>query len=250
MLACSKKPIFQSKYDPSNAQQTTFSSSSFDSLQPTSDGKFFYGVSNNERNVTIRLKVADATDQRKMLFLGFTVWIDNKAKEKRTLGVTFPSALNSDDHSMQETKGKGHNFSANLKNLVNNVKLETQEYIGFKSTNNVFADINADDKGYLYYQVTIPYNAIYENPSDKKSQIISVGFESGKPHTPSSEGMSSGDDEGRSSGGGGMGGGMGGRGGMGGGMGGRGGMGGGHSGGGGQGSFEPVKTWIKVKLVQ
>lgn len=256
ILACSKKPIFQSKYEPGNMRGRAFSSSIFDSLQPTSEGKLFYGVFNNDKDITVRLKVADESDQRKMLFSGFNIWLDNTSKERRILGIQFPSVVKNNEFIMQrKVQGQSHNFAADLKNLVNDAKLEPVEYIGFKSTSNIFTDINADDKGNLCYQVTIPFIALDYDPSTKTPKIISIGFESEKPQRPSNPRISFENEEGHP--GGEMGrGGMGGEGmghggtGRGTGSGGYGGHRGQYPGGGGQRSFEPINLWIKVQLIQ
>jgi hypothetical protein len=250
ILACSKNPIYQSKHETIDLQQSTFSSLSYDSLQPTAGGKFFYGIFNDDQVINIRLKITDETTQKKMLFNGMTIWIDKTGKHKEKLGFKFPAAITPGDHySMQAMSGKGHNFAANRKTLVNNIKLDHIDFIGFKNATHVLADINTDDKGYLYYQVSLPLNELFAGSSiNLQAQKITVGIKSEKPEMPSGDSQWQGE---RPSEDGGMRpGGMG-----------RDGIGGGY-GGGQPGQFtgnrmnptqsfsEPVNTWIEVHFTK
>jgi hypothetical protein len=188
LLSCNKGPIFKSRVESSENKTTSFSPSNYDSLQSSNDGKYSYGVFNNESEAIVRLKIIDETTQKKMLLFGTTLWIDPTGSHKQKTGIKFPAAITpGDNYSLKNMGGKGKNFEANKRTLVDNAKLDA-DIIGFKSEKPIITDINVDDKGNLYYQIRIPFTEIYGDASSaKKMHPISIGIITDKPTMPEEE---------------------------------------------------------------
>jgi len=259
-LSCSKKPIYQSRHEETIRSATSFDLHNYDSLKISGNNAFYIGVFNDDRKYTIRLKIIDETVQKKMLFFGFTVWIDTTGKQKQKLGITFQETIQKGEHP----RGWGKGFSSLRANLVEKAKLAYPDFMGFKNSDSIQTGVNIDDKGNLYYFISVPFDQYcsFCKSLNYQKKEFGIGVISGKLEMESKENSSNGDEGEMVRGGiGGMG-----RGGMSGGI-GRGGMGGGIGSGGmgGRGMYGqsqrgksnktdnlsvPLKEWIKVKLAE
>lgn len=262
--SCAKLPIYQ----PVITEQ-----------EPTTDNLRYYKESINydifqdDYNIYVNLVATDYTSQVKILKLGFTLWLDQKGKKSKDIGIIFPQKQPVNNSRMNENRRMVEQANMNSQEIrkILIAQLHSQfmispkimTLIGLDGKNSeeivnteleksdIHVSISFDTLNNLHYKAVIPVTKIF---TEEKYQddIFSVGFESG-----AIEMSSMGSQQGKPGGSGkGSGGGMSGGGRQGGGMGGQGMQGGrGNSGGGGAGPdkmrsamAEPVKIWFKVSL--
>ena len=272
------KGIISTSHWQENALKIDGSSNDWnDSLLYDAKSHLLYTVSNDNKNLYICIKVADLKNQMKLLRRGFTIWLDTVGKDRKSFGIKFPLSGVVNYYKMpSENNGNNGDLMKDMKTMKKMLISEQREFeligftlLGYEKNESIKASLFAsagikialgiDSLDYMIYEMLVPLNYIYKSPSvalnDSKG-ILSIGMESGNTNSSggshddegSGNGMHSGNGGGGRSGMGGMGGG---------GM--RGGGGGMHSGGhqggsNGSGSqsrdTEPIKTWIKVKLVK
>ncbi|MDA3954016.1 MAG: hypothetical protein PF485_10230 [Bacteroidales bacterium] len=222
-------------------------------LDSKDNNRFSYGISNDEKNLYIRININDQSIQKKLMLAGLTMWIDTTGKKKEYLCITCP--IEKPFPKMDRNKKKQNK---NVPEWNPNQLLEV-EFFGFKKNiENYFVvqnpygvevSIDQDDFKSLYYEMKIPLNAIYSNYSDISPKTLSIGLETGSLKSSTTESKPLG----MNTGGGGSGKGSGG-----GGSRGSGGDGGGSKGGGNPGGKQnssmndlstPTKVWIKNILL-
>ncbi len=261
--SCAKLPIYQ----PVKIEQEP----STDNLRYYKES-ISYDIFQDDSNIHVHLIASDYLSQVKILRLGFTLWLDQKGKKNKDLGITFPlkQAVNSsrmaDNRKLAEQANlNSREIQIKLMEQLHNQFLISPKIMtlkGFEGKNSeevinteieksdIQVSISFDSINNLHYKAVIPITKIFTK-EEYKDDIFSTGFESGSIEMNSmgaQQGRSGGSKGGMSGGGGGMSGG--GR--QGGGMGGQ----GGRQGGGGGASpdkmrsalAEPVNIWFKVSL--
>ena len=224
------------------------------------DSKIRYDISNDNKNLYIRLNTADYPTISKILMTGLKVCFDLNGKKSAKFFFEYPIPQERQSQGQRRVRpAAGEAAGFNLNRLVEQISHEgefdrngVKERVVLVSTDSdVKATIRTINNNEIVYDLTMPLNRISKDGISALSKL-SVGIVAGKDETSSSGGARAG-----AGGGGGRSGGMGGGGGRSGG--GRGGMGGGgRSGGsGGEGgggganrSFmsQPVDFWFKLEL--
>jgi len=224
------------------------------------DSKIRYDISNDDKNLYIRLNTADYTTLSKILMTGLKVCFDLNGKKSAKVFFEYP--LPQDRQSQGQRRARpvgGEATGFNLNRIVEQLSNEgefdrngvKERVLVVSSDSDIKATIRAINNNEIVYDLTMPLKRISKDGISALSNL-SIGIVAGKDETSSTNSARPG-----GGGGGGRSGGMGGGGGRSGG--GRGGMGGGgRSGGtGGEGSggginrsfmSQPVDFWFKLEL--
>ncbi len=165
------------------------------------ESKIRYDVYNDTDNIYVRIATSDYLAQAKILKLGFNIWVDQKGKKNKDVGIIFPqkqdikkdfdkknkNSLGQGEVSNQERQNKQlenlheqYENSEKLMSIINlgdvtgieDINLEFEQY-------DVTASIDFDEYGELQYEAIIPIKYIF---TDKKYDdgVYSVGIVSGK----------------------------------------------------------------------
>ncbi len=261
--SCAKLPIYQ----PVKIEQEP----STDNLRYYKES-ISYDIFYDDNNIHVHLVASDYISQVKILRLGFTLWLDQKGKKSKDIGIIFPQKQPVNNSRMNENRRMVEQANMNSQEIrkILIAQLHSQfmispkimTLIGLDGKNSeeivnteleksdIHVSISFDTLNNLHYKAVIPVTKIF---TEEKYQddIFSVGFESGAIEMSSMGAQQgrSGGSKGRMSGGGS---GMSGGGRQGGGMGGQGSR---QGGGGGAGPdkmrsamAEPIKIWFKVSL--
>jgi hypothetical protein len=235
------------------------------------DSQIRYDITNDSKNIHIRLNTADFATIQKILRTGLKICFDVNGKKSSKVYFEYPLAQDrqpqGQGHGKTRPVGGANAMEFNLGKMIDQISNEGEfdrngekERVSVLSNDSdIKASIRDIKNDEIIYDLVMPINRISKDGIVALSKL-SIGIVSGKTETGSA---SSGDRSGggRSGGGGGRGGmgGGGGRGGMGGGGGrggmggggGRGGMGGGEGGSGGMdrsSQAKPVEFWFKLDL--
>jgi len=261
--SCAKLPIYQ----PVKIEQEP----STDNLRYYKES-ISYDIFYDDNNIHVHLVASDYISQVKILRLGFTLWLDQKGKKSKDIGIIFPQKQPVNNSRMNENRRMVEQANMNSQEIrkILIAQLHSQfmispkimTLIGLDGKNSeeivnteleksdIHVSISFDTLNNLHYKAVIPVTKIF---TEEKYQddIFSVGFESGAIEMSSMGAQQgrSGGSKGRMTGGGS---GMSGGGRQGGGMGGQGSR---QGGGGGAGPdkmrsamAEPIKIWFKVSL--
>ncbi len=227
---CSNKTIQKLTWQTSEINAGEFQKDWNTDMQYNSKSKMLYGVSNDDQNLYVSLKVIDPAVKRKIMFTGLTYWINTSGKSNAQMELTFPieQSKQTKNARMGEFAGKQANninksditkFNEKYLNGMSEIAItgfdgETESrLLGNKSKNGINAILMTDSLHTLYYEVQIPLDMIFENPTDfltDSTNSFSYGFETGYLKMPPPSRGS----KGAGGGGGGRGGGKGGRGGQ------------------------------------
>ena len=71
------------------------------------DAGFSYSISNDERSLTVVVKVQDPAEALKLSRNGMDVWIDPKGKKNKKIGVHYPLAPSADEAGRRQQGGGG-----------------------------------------------------------------------------------------------------------------------------------------------
>lgn len=225
LLSCAKTPVYKS-----NLQKTPFQ---FNESEETwlgqfyydSEAKMLYGISNDQENIYVKLKVVDQLTQIKIIRRGLTFWMDTIGKSKEQMTIRCP--LPRDASELQKMKGKdGSSKDKSKKNFTlphdafsnGMAEMKIKGFNGYqkeivlnnknKNGINVMMKINNHEE--LIWEAIIPLKIAFTDPSEFKNggnKFFSFGFESGAfdapPGTsPGNGGMKSGRGRGGGHGGG------------------------------------------------
>lgn len=143
--------------------------------------KCIYSIANDDSALYIAIKAADRIQQMKIVQGGMEIWIDDKAKKKKSTGVKFPvggggMSMPTDRNNRQDPK----EMRQQLK-----LKLRTMELTGFKEGLNGSHSVNSDvriksvidwdNKDNMIYELAIPFGALEETVRANLNNI-SIGF--------------------------------------------------------------------------
>jgi hypothetical protein len=152
-----------------------------DILSYDNSTKCIYAIANDESTLYICIKAIDRTQQIKIINGGMEIWIDNKVKKNKSIGIKFPlgggtiPAITNDDANKEPDAMRKQAKSQML----------TMELTGFKDgingSQNVYSStqvkpvIEWDDKGNLIYELAVPFTALEESVAANLSNI-SIGI--------------------------------------------------------------------------
>ena len=159
-----------------------------DTLLYDNSTKCIYSIANDESALYIAIKATDRIQQMKIVQGGMEIWIDDKAKKKKSIGVKFPLGGGSMSMPTGRTSGSGQDSKEMKLQMRQQMKLQmlTMELTGFKESLNgpqsVYSDvlqvkpvIDWDDKDNMIYELVIPFAALDETVRANLNNI-SIGI--------------------------------------------------------------------------
>ena len=183
---------------------------------------YYYGITNDDQNLYLEVKLKTRGLIGKAIGLGFNVWIDPNAKGKNVLGINYPQTrmhgqMNHNRRKKMEDQDNGkpqhltpEQIEKRRKALIEKFNLryltgrETGKLINFDKEGIKDAyfgegDINAivhmNDKGEIIYEAIIPLKSIFKNKTAylAKGKPFSLILETGSYQpTTTASGMYSG----------------------------------------------------------
>lgn len=175
-------------------------------LRSNKSSGFYYGITNDDQNLYVEVKMEDETLIRKAVALGFKIWIDPDGKGKQVLGINYPQSrmhqlmAHHEHHQDQGQQPSRELTQAEIKkqreemiqkfNLRYLTGQETGKLInfekeGFKDAFFGQGDINAmiqmDQKGEIVYEAVIPLKSIFKKGAEylSKDKPFSLILETG-----------------------------------------------------------------------
>ena len=212
LFSCTKTPVYTS-----NLQKTSFQFNGSDEtwlgqFYYDSEAKMLYGISNDQENIYVKLKVVDQLTQIKIIRRGLTFWMDTIGKSKEQMAIRCP--LPRDASELQKMKGKdGSSKDKSKKNFTllhdafsnGRAQMKIKGFNGYqkeivlnnKNENGINVMMKINDHEELIWEAIIPLKMAFTNPSDfgnGGNKLFSFGFESGAfdappGNTPGSGGM-------------------------------------------------------------
>ncbi len=190
-MSCTKLPLYHSNgIEDKNAAILRY----YDSK-----GKILYDIYYDDKNIIVHTKTSDFMAQLKIIRRGFTLWLDQKGKKNRKMGIVFPQEqMGNSKLSQPEGRSTGQNnaipnkWKQQLEQLKEQYRLSPKNMtlIGFSGDNSqtainteleesdIHVSILFDIDDVLHYKAIIPIKKIF-NDDKYKDSIFSIGFESG-----------------------------------------------------------------------
>ena len=145
--------------------------------------KCIYAIANDESALYICIKAIDRMQQIKIIQGGMEIWIDDKAKKKKSIGVKFPLGGGSMPMPTGKTSGSGQDSKEMRQQM--RLKLLTMELTGFKEGLNgphdIYSNVQVkpvidwDDNDNMVYELAIPFATLDETVRANLNNI-SIGI--------------------------------------------------------------------------
>ena len=152
-----------------------------DTLSYDNSTRCIYSVGNDESALYIGIKVIDRIQQMKIIQGGMEIWIDDKVKRNKSVGIKFP--VGGGGMSMPTGRTSGQDPEEMRQQM--RLKLLTMELTGFKDGFNgpqsVYSNVQVkpvidwDDKDNMIYELAIPFAALDETVKTNLNNI-SIGI--------------------------------------------------------------------------
>ena len=230
LFSCAQTPVYNSNWQNTPLQFDGSDEAWLGQFYYDQKARMLYGLSNDEENIYVRMKVIDQATQRKIIIRGLTFWMDSVGKSKEQMTIRCPLPRESGDlKKMMGTEGSAKNRSMNNFNLLNETFSNGQagmEIMGFdgkpdifivnnKNINGINVMMKINDQQELIWEAIIPLKMVFSDPKgfiNGENKLFSFGFESGAFDAPPMQNKSGagGGKPGGRGGGGGHGGGQGG----------------------------------------
>lgn len=144
--------------------------------------KTIYSIVNDEERLFILIKAGDRLQQAKILKGGMEIWLDDKARKNKTVGLKFPLAGGGNGQMANRNEDNSAGASQRLQTRL---QLTSMELVGFKEGLNgikslhpgfpVRPAINWDENNTLVYELSILFSALPEEFQPSLSNF-SVGI--------------------------------------------------------------------------
>lgn len=154
-----------------------------DALMFDNTTKCIYAIANDTAALYITIRAADRAQQMKIVQGGMEIWVDDKAKKRKTTGVKFPiggGAMSMPAGRTSENRQNGIDMRQLMK-----LKMLTMELTGFKEgingSHNVYSNLQVkpvidwDERENMVYELVIPFAVLDETVSANFTNI-SVGI--------------------------------------------------------------------------
>lgn len=201
LVSCAQTPVYNSNWQNIPLQFDGSDETWLGQFYYDQDARMLYGLSNDEENIYVRLKVIDQATQRKIIIRGLTFWMDSIGKSKKQITIGCPLPRESGElQKMMENDKKAKDRSINNFNLLNETFSNGQagmEIMGFdgkqnvivinnKNNNGINVMMNINDQQELIWEAIIPLKMVFSIPSEYKNggRSFSFGFESGAFDAP------------------------------------------------------------------
>jgi hypothetical protein len=205
LVSCGSANFYQSAYqsEPFNPDQVNkeWIGGTFTSPYQA----MVYGMTNDENNLYMKLKIVDSRVQRKILLNGLTLWFDTDGKSKKKLGYAFPLI---NEKARMETSMPGMDGSdKGLQTKLQEIQLKTEDVnkrfqkgdgainvvseegeiketiASHRNEKGINIMLYMDEFHILYYEARIPINKVFgESYASLKEELpaFSYGFEIGE----------------------------------------------------------------------
>jgi hypothetical protein len=162
--------------------------------------KCIFAIANDDSALYIAIRAADRAQQMKIVQGGMEIWLDDKAKRKKSIGVKFP--VGGGGMSMPAGRpGEGGQNAIDMRQLMK-LKMLTMELTGFKEglngTRSVYSDfqvkpvIEWDERDNMVYELVIPFAVLDETVRTNLTNISIGIFIKGLQMEKSFDGMAAG----------------------------------------------------------
>ena len=205
LASCASSNFYQSAYqsDPFNPDQVNKEWIGGTYTSPRQE--MVYGMTNDESNLYLKLKVVDGRIQRKILMNGLTLWFDTDGKSKKKLGYAFPlinekarmetamPGMDGSDRNMQdklqaiqlkaEDINKRFEKGEEAINIVNDEGEVTETIPSHRNKNGINIMLYMDEFHILYYEARIPITKLFGEKYKSENSALeafSYGFEIGE----------------------------------------------------------------------
>lgn len=147
--------------------------------------KSIYALANDDTALYIVIKAVDRMQQMKIVQGGMEIWIDDKAKKKKSTGIKFP--MGGGGMAMPTGRSNGQEKDGQDKAMRQQMRLKmlTMELTGFKEgingSHDVYSNLQVkpvidwDDKDNMIYELVIPFAALDETVRANLANI-SIGI--------------------------------------------------------------------------
>ena len=202
VTGCSQTPIYKSTWQSTPLKIDGLADDwEGSSMYYNSEAKIMYGITNDNKNLFVKLKVTDEITQRKILFWGLTFWMDTLGKNNKQLGITSPVKELQQKQREKNTR-PGNNLTKKeldrgaFGKKINNAyasgfaKIKLTGFEGGEepliltnlNPNGITVLLHIDDMEILRYEAIIPLTLIFSTPEiylNDTTKYFSYGFETG-----------------------------------------------------------------------
>ncbi len=164
-----------------------------------SSAKMIYGLSNDDKNLYVKIKIDDEVLQKKILLTGLTFWMDTVGKSKKQLSVTCPvkrdpqimnKEMNNRQKDGQKKNADSYRELVNSKFLIGLVDMEVEGFFKYpdkvvlnnKNDNGINVVLHINNSNEMIWEALIPLKMIFANPTEflnEQQNYFSFGFETG-----------------------------------------------------------------------
>ncbi len=204
-FACAKTPVYQSAYQSSEFKLSELNKDWEGNTYTSLEQGMVYGLTNDENNLYVRLKIVSERNQRKILMNGLVLWFDTEGKSKKNIGFAFPliNEKARDEYDLTKRSADDEELRRKLQSLQIESGKVNQRFVSESEAINVISKSGGvketisthrnseglnmmmymDEYHVLYYEARIPLSKIFENYSTTAINEIpefSYGFEIGE----------------------------------------------------------------------
>jgi len=202
--ACTQLPVYKSNWQNTSFQFNNSDENWMGQFYYDKEAKLLYGISNDQENIYLRLKVTDQLTQRKIQLRGLTFWMDSvgKSKEQMTLCCPLPRKQEDIKKMMHRNRNNpdGNKKRPKLKIEKFTNGLEGMEIMGFggnstkqtlnnKNKNGINVMMAVNEREELIWEAILPLKMVFSHPEEYQSggnMYFSFGFETGAFNGPPS----------------------------------------------------------------
>lgn len=166
---------------------------------------FIYGLSNDNENLFVHLKISDQAMQRKIMMTGLTFWFSQSGKKKDKVGVAFPvksiPRRSQARGTRSQSGGEEKRPAIDIEKINRKFEsgMEPMHLLGFfgegsHETANNLNDlglngmIRFDRQQYMIYELALPLRKILDDPKaylQDSTMVFAFGIETGSLEMPS-----------------------------------------------------------------
>ncbi|MCD4664710.1 MAG: hypothetical protein K8R68_05510 [Bacteroidales bacterium] len=202
LFSCAKTPVYKSNLQTIPFQFNGSDEAWLGQFYYDSKARMLYGLSNDEENIYVRLKVTDQATRRKIILSGLTFWMDSVGKNRKQMTIRCPMPRERDElKNMKGAERTAKDKSKKNFNLLNKTFFNghaDMEIMGFdkeptvmvinnKNENGINVMMKINDQEELIWEAIIPLKMAFTDPAEFKNggnRFFSFGFESGAFDAP------------------------------------------------------------------
>lgn len=151
-----------------------------DSFIYDSKNKIWYAISNNQKNLYVNFRITEEKQQRQLMALGMTIWLDTLNKRNEAFGLKFPyqsmqGMIPQHGQPLESSENRVPEFMGFTDMLIYGLDGKGSENLA--NTNNplgITAKMKMDTHNILYYTAILPLKYVGKS-------TFSLGYEIVKP---------------------------------------------------------------------